>query len=386
MATTSRLQSTNQAGCPVRPLTGMLRASRFLFILSSMDEFSNIAGLNIAQTLRDVDDALKAALFRYAGILPNSLIRMGKYALSAPGKVMLWRTLTDMGEPAPQPKWPFLVIQSYRAAVPPEERDNWHTVMPAVVAVELAIAAADLIDEAADYDPSPFIEEYGTGQALNTANLMLVMAQQTLVWEAQNGSDRALAALGALQAMLVEAAVGQHLDMSYETMGLQDVTPDMSGEMTDKKAGALMAGAFRMGALMAGVDNAVVELLARFGRQLGGIAQITNDVQDILPAGPSAEGDAPKPKTDLRQRKRTLPIVYALREQAEQPNALQAAFAHPPTEDEDEEAMRAAIVEAGGLNFAALVVDIYSNTASEVLDALEELRPGAKAILSSLMA
>jgi geranylgeranyl diphosphate synthase type I len=348
--------------------------------------------LDPAEVMRESDGALKGALLKYAQLLPPSLIAMGKMALGAPGKVMYWRGMTDRGEEAPLAKWPLFVILSYRAALPAERRDRWREALPAVVAVELAIAAADLIDEAADNDPSPIIEEYGVGQALNTANLMLVMAQQVLLWEARAGNKRAMAALGALQDMLVEAVVGQHLDMSYEKMGPREVTPDMSGEMTNKKAGALMSGAFKMGALMAGADAKVVELLAHIGRQLGGIAQVTNDIQDILPQQATLVDDTGEeitdkamPKTDLRQRKRTLPIVFALREEAEQPNALQTAFSKPPSEDEDEEAMRRAVVDAGGLNFAYLVIDVYANNAAEALTELEELRPGAQQELAPLL-
>jgi geranylgeranyl diphosphate synthase type I len=350
------------------------------------------SGLDFQEVMREVDTALKAALLRYATLLPPSLVTLGKMALGAPGKVMFWSALIDRGEDAPLPKWPLMAILSYQAALPAAERASWRAAMPAAVAVELTIAAADLIDEAADNDPSPVIEQYGAGQALNTANLMLVMAQQVLAWEARDGNAGAMGALGALQDMLVEAAVGQHLDMAYETMGPQEVSPDMSGEMTEKKAGALMAGTLKMGALMAGADDGVVELLSQIGRSLGGIAQIANDLQDVLPRDAVVVDDSGReievksePKTDLRLRKRTLPIVYALREEAAEPNPLQVAFSKPSDEHEDEEALRQAVVDAGGTRFAYLVTELYQNQAAEALDALEALRPGARQVLAPLL-
>jgi geranylgeranyl pyrophosphate synthase len=363
---------------------------RVFYILMHME--SNPGSLDLAGAMHEVDSALKNTLLKYADLLPPSLITMGKLALHAPGKVMAWSTALDRGQDSPFPRWPLLVILGFRAASHPSQRDTWHTAIPAAVAVELAIAAADLIDEAADSDPSLIIERYGPGQASNTANLMLVMAQQVLQWEVAAVNTNALLALGALQDMLVEAAVGQHLDMEYEKMPPRDVTPDMSGQMTDKKAGALMAGALRMGALMAGAEPDVAALLARLGRQLGGIAQVNNDIQDVLPREITAEAypdqetaDWPKPKTDLRQRKRTLPIVYALRAESDQPSTLQAAYAGPPTEHEDEDAMRQAVIDAGGLRFAYLVIDVYRNNAAEAIAALEELRPGATDELQPLL-
>jgi geranylgeranyl pyrophosphate synthase len=363
---------------------------------SSAPPASGAGEFDTARALREVDAALKTALLRYADLLPPDLITMGKMALHTRGKVMAWSRAQETGAEASMPRWPLFVLLSCRAALPPEERGRWREALPAAVAVEIAIAAADLIDEWTDADDSPLIEQYGPGQAVNVANLMLVMAQQVLVWEAHRpgGCERATAALGALQDMLVEAAVGQHLDMTYERMGYRDVTPEMSGEMTEKKAGALIGGACRMGALMAGAGAEVVDLVWRFGRQVGGMAQLANDIQDVLPLGTQvlapdgteAAGPVAAPKTDLSRRKRTLPIVFALRDEAPEPSAVQRAYAvGPDAGDIDEDAMRRAVMEAGGVNFAHLVLDVYRNNATEALDALEGLRPGAREVLTPLL-
>jgi geranylgeranyl pyrophosphate synthase len=335
-----------------------------------------------------VDDALKGTLLRYSHLLSPTLITMGKMPLFAPGKVMHWRAATERGDTAYIASWPLTVLRAYRATLPPSERATWRRALPAAVALEIMVAATDLIDEWTDGDPSPVISEYGPGQALNTASLMLVMSQQVLVWAAQEGDDRALAALGALQDLLVEAAVGQHLDMLYEDMGLDEVTPQMSGEMSEKKAGALISGALKMGGLMAGASPEVLALLARLGTRAGGIAQIANDIRDVLPhevsTGNLLEAFG-RPKTDIGRRKRTLPIVYTLREENKIPNPLQVAFGAPRTEDEDEEALRRAIVEAGGIEFASMAIEMYDQDAREALAALDLLSPGAREELSFLL-
>src|SRR5436189_5387074 len=102
---------------------------------------------------------------------------------------------------------------------------------------------------------------------------MLVMAHQAPIPDPRQ-------ALGALQDMLVQAATGQHLDMLYGRMGADEVTLEMSFEMTALKAGSLVSGACRMGALMAGAEERVVEELARFGKEVGSIAQLTNDIPE----------------------------------------------------------------------------------------------------------
>jgi geranylgeranyl pyrophosphate synthase len=115
---------------------------------------------------------------------------------------------------------------------------------------------------------------------------------------------------------------------------------------------------------------------------LGGIAQITNDMRDVLPqegADDAGNGEEAiiKPKTDIQRRKRTLPIVYTLREESDDPNPLQKAFSAPAGEDEDEESLRQAIVDAGGLDFANRVLELYQEDADEILAELEKLSPGA---------
>ncbi|MEO5954016.1 MAG: polyprenyl synthetase family protein [Chloroflexia bacterium] len=338
--------------------------------------------------LTEVDDALKATLRRYSSTLPTSLINIGKTALGAAGKVMHWRAVTDSGRVAPIANWPLIVLRGFRAVSSPQDRNDWRRALSAAVSVEIMVAATDLIDEWSDGDPSAVISLYGPGQALNTASLMLVMSQQVLVWAAQEGEERALPALGALQDLLTEAAVGQHLDMMYEGMGLDEVTPQMSGDMSEKKAGALISGALKMGGLMAGASPDVLALLERFGRRLGGIAQTANDIRDVLPR--SMTGDISglptgNPKTDIGRRKRTLPIVYTLREENDAPNALQLAFGAPRADDEDDELLRQVIADVGGIEFAGMALEWYRQDAAEALTELEALSLGAQNELSFLL-
>jgi geranylgeranyl pyrophosphate synthase len=247
------------------------------------------------------------------------------------------------------------------------------------------MAAADLLDEIADDDPSPIVRQYGPGQALNTANLMLVMAQQVLLKAARmSGGDKALDALGTLQEMLVDAAVGQHLDMLYDRMGAGEVDLEMSARVTELKAGTLIAGACRMGALMARADKQLVDLLDKFGRAMGGIAQIINDIQDVVPLEEGSGGAEIERKTDVALHKRTMPIVFTLRDDAPKPNALQRAFAGEAGIDEEEQ--RRAVIEAGGVQFAQLVMEVHKQNALEAIEELEALRPGARQVLGHLMA
>lgn len=348
--------------------------------------------------LEATNEALTQALLDYTSVMPMSLITIGKTALLAPGKVM--RAVVEMSQsqddapPSPLPRWPLYVIAAYMVGAGSQKVDTWRRALPGAVAVEIAMAAADLLDELTDDDPSPIVAQYGAGQALNTGCLMLVMAQQILLKAAISNGEHVLVALEALQSMLVEAAVGQHLDMLYGSMAADEVTLEMSVGVTEKKAGALIAGACRVGALLSGAEPPVVDLLARLGRELGGIAQVVNDIQDVLPVGDMPLDLAPiesgsERKTDLRLRKCTLPIVFALRDDSAQPNALQMAFGMPagsaPFAPLDEEKLRRAVVEAGGVQFANLIIEVHSQNIAHILGELEELRTGARQALALVL-
>ena len=325
---------------------------------------------------------LDRALREYAQDLPISLIEIGKWALSGPGKVMAH--LRGKAQRERPVRWPVYVLLSYLAASDDESKGEWMLAVPAAAAIEVAIAAADLLDELSDRDPSDVIARYGPDQALNTGNLMLVMAQQMLArLAASDGGDRALQALLALQEMLVEAATGQHLDMKFTGAGIAEVSLDASARITALKAGALLAGAFRVGALMSGAPSEVVETLTRFGREIGSIAQIENDIGDVLPQERGGD-EVIERKTDIALRKPTMPIIFTLRAEEAEPNLLQRAYAQPPTASlspEEEESLRHAIVESGGAHFGELLISVHRQKALEALEELERVRPGAGDIL-----
>ncbi|HUP28328.1 MAG TPA: hypothetical protein VM409_07825, partial [Chloroflexia bacterium] len=92
----------------------------------------------------------------------------------------------------------------------------------------------------------------------------------------------------------------------------------------------------------------------------------------------------PVQKTDLQRRKRTLPIVFALRDDSEEPNALQIAYSSDAGAV-DEELLRESVQSAGGIAFGELLIRVYRENALAALEELELLRPGSKAILRPLL-
>ncbi|MGN6331379.1 MAG: polyprenyl synthetase family protein [Motilibacteraceae bacterium] len=76
------------------------------------------------------------------------------------------------------------------------------------------------------------------------------------------------------------------------------------------KTGSLIATSARFGAMLAGADEEVVDVLTRFGERIGVAFQLADDVLDVA----SDTADSGKtPGTDLREGVHTLPVLHALR-------------------------------------------------------------------------
>ncbi len=124
-----------------------------------------------------------------------------------------------------------------------------------------------------------------------------------------------------LEAALV-AASGQHKDLLAEQQEVSDFTLEDCLAIASAKAGALMSLACRLGALCAGAESSVCEQYADLGLLLGIAHQLDNDCHGLaaeLGTAPLKTPDSRFPqlvKTDLRRKKKTLPIVLAAQQNA----------------------------------------------------------------------
>ena len=95
--------------------------------------------------------------------------------------------------------------------------------------------------------------------------------------------------------------------MAFERRG--DVTVAECLEMVSGKTGALLSASAAIGAVLAGAAPEVVDALSTFGAQLGIAFQLVDDLLGIW-GDPEVTG---KPVfSDLRSRKKSLPVTYAL--------------------------------------------------------------------------
>jgi geranylgeranyl diphosphate synthase, type I len=179
----------------------------------------------------------------------------------------------------------------------------------AATAVELVHDFSLLHDDVMDGDrtrrgrPAAWVV-FGTGQAVLAGDALVVLACRVL---ASCRSDRAAQAVDMLMDATAELIDGQARDLALE--GAERATVDDTLRMCAGKTGALLGCSAGLGALLGGGSPAVVEALAGFGRHLGIAFQARDDILGIWGLEPVTGKPA---YGDLRRRKRSLPVTYAL--------------------------------------------------------------------------
>ena len=117
-----------------------------------------------------------------------------------------------------------------------------------------------------------------------------------------------------------------------ETVGAVEGKDAIEHYMTviQEKTGVLIASAGFLGALHAGAPREQVEALHKFGRHMGQVFQIVDDIIDVW-SDPKESGKTPG--TDLREGVFTLPVLYAMRQEGEVGERLREILVGPVTDD-----------------------------------------------------
>jgi geranylgeranyl diphosphate synthase type I len=124
--------------------------------------------------------------------------------------------------------------------------------------------------------------------------------------------------------------------------------------MASGRTGALLSCAAAIGAALGGAPPGVVARLSRMGRHLGLAFQATDDLLGIW-GDPRITGRPPH--SDLRRRRKTLPVVAALAVETPAARRLAELLSTGLT-DEDSLHLAAALVdESGGRTFTSEYAD-----------------------------
>ncbi len=324
----------------------------------------------LAQSREVVTPALRAAVDR----LPGDVRRAATYHLG-------WTDAEGNPVPAPGGKMirPALALLSAQATWADPEVG-----VPGGVAIELvhnfSLIHDDIIDGDLERHHRPTVWSlWGIGAAIIFGDALATLAHQVLLESDPHTGARASALLAEATAAMI---AGQAEDIAFERR--RTVTVDECMAMSAAKTSALLGCASSLGAVLAGAPDAAVGALHDFGWHLGLSFQAVDDLLGIW-GDPTRTG---KPAgNDLRQRKKSMPVVSALAaggEDAEEladllfgPAAVRAETQHParghpvPTEPlgPDQIERAAQLVDAcGGRDWTAVQAKSHLDQALGALD------------------
>ena len=203
-----------------------------------------------------------------------------------------------------------LVLLAARFGDPRDKR-----IVPAAVAIELTHLATLFHDDVMDEASIRRGEESANSRF---GNSIAILAGDYLFARA----SRILADLGP-QAIRIQAETfGRLVDgQLLETVGVRPGEDPLDHYMhvVAEKTGSLIATSGRFGAIFSGLSDDKADLIADACMRIGVAWQLSDDILDI--ASTSAESGKVQ-GTDLRQGVRTLPVLYALRGTATDPDAV----------------------------------------------------------------
>ncbi|MGW1161298.1 polyprenyl synthetase family protein [Streptomyces sp. NPDC002513] len=229
--------------------------------------------------------------------------------------------------------------------------------VPGAVAVELVHNFSLLHDDLMDGDEQRRHRDtvwkvHGPAQAILVGDALFALANEVLLELGTVEAGRAARRLTTATRALID---GQAQDISYEHR--ERVSVEECLEMEGNKTGALLACASSIGAVLGGADDATADTLEKYGYHLGLAFQAVDDLLGIW-GDPEATGK--QTWSDLRQRKKSLPVVAALAAGGPASERLGRLLAEDAKSSdfenfsEEEFAARAALIEeAGGRDWTA---------------------------------
>jgi geranylgeranyl diphosphate synthase type I len=198
--------------------------------------------------------------------------------------------------------------------------------VPGGVAVELVHNYSLIHDDIIDADTerhhrATVWSVFGLGPAIVAGDALEILAHQVLL---ASPHGRGAAASSSLAEATAAMIAGQADDIAFERR--RDVTVEQCTAMSAAKTGALLGCASSIGAILAGAPEATVGALRDYGRHLGLAFQAVDDLLGIW-GDPARTG---KPAgSDLRQRKKSMPVVSALKAGGEEADELRALILGP---------------------------------------------------------
>jgi geranylgeranyl diphosphate synthase type I len=190
----------------------------------------------------------------------------------------------------------------------------WERALPAAAALELVHNFSLIHDDIQDGDQErhhrPTVwAQWGQAQAINAGDAAFALSGVAVQQLREQGfpDETVLHIWQLLNVATLRLVEGQYLDLTFEQR--LDVTVEEYLGLIGRKTGALIETAAHIGALLGTNDSTFISHLRWYGQALGLAFQIGDDLLGIW--GTPAETGKPV-AADIRRRKKSLPIIYAL--------------------------------------------------------------------------
>ncbi len=278
-----------------------------------------------------------------------------EYVLSAPGKLLR----------------PLLLIDACKAA-----GGDPAVVFPAAAGTEYGHVASLIHDDIIDGDherrgqPTLHVK-YDLPAALLTGDLLIFQTFLCYTYCSERGvsAERVLRAIRTLSQTCIEMCEGQALEA--EIAGNLDTSEETYLELIRLKTASFCRAAACIGACLAEAPEVIVNALADYGTNLGMAFQI---MDDILSYDGSAVLLGKPVGSDMRNRRATLPIIYALESgmvgARERLTALFAASDEDASDDNAHGKLARLLIETRALDRARGLAYRYTLRAKQQLDLL----------------
>jgi len=195
---------------------------------------------------------------------------------------------------------------------------DYKAALPGAAALELghnfSLVHDDIEDSDAERHHRPTLWAiWGIPLAINAGDALFALSRLALYRLMDGFSDhRVLELMKVYDETCLALCEGQYLDIAFERRA--DVTVDAYMEMIGKKTAALIGGSVRAGAILATDDDTIADAYERFGYALGMAFQMADDVKGTFwTSTESGKAEA----GDVRKRKKTLPVVWAMQNASE---------------------------------------------------------------------
>ena len=250
---------------------------------------------------------------------------------------------------------------------------EWEQALPAATAIELIHNFSLIHDDIEDQSPQrrgrPALWKVaGLAQALNAGDGMHVLARLAVYGLAERGvaPQLILQVSRLLDQTCLNLCEGQYLDLSYESRAEVSVADYLL--MAERKTASLIGASLTTGALIGGTSAATAAALGGIGMALGLAFQIRDD---ILGLWGDSQSTGKAPGEDILQKKKSLPLVYALGQSGPRAAELRRICAKKRIAPDDVPQVMGLLEELGARQWAQTQVEEHYRRALAQMEGID---------------